>query len=113
MAHIANILYPVFLYFLISEGASLVMQLLAVSAKMDAVMRQGICSARGFAALLWYQNGKQKKTIRSRNLWVKDRNIIGIGCIVSVLLPSKQNPRAIRPQPALARQPLQHPEKTA
>ena len=88
MAHIANILYPVFLYFLISEGASLVMQLLAVSGKMDAVMRQGICSACGFAALLWYQNGKRKRALCSRKLRSKDRNIIGIGCIVSVLLLS-------------------------
>lgn len=51
-------------------------------------MRQGICSACGFAALLWYQNGKRKRALCSRKLRSKDRNIIGIGCIVSVLLLS-------------------------
>lgn len=91
MAHIVNILYPVSLYFLASEGASLVMQFLAVSAKMDAVMRQGICSACGLLVLLWYQNGKRKKTMRFGNIRGKEKanaKIIGIGCLVSIFLLS-------------------------
>ena len=54
-------------------------------------MRQGICSACGFAALLWYQNGKRKKEMRSADPHGKEIsnvNIVGIGCIVSVLLLS-------------------------
>lgn len=91
MAHIANILYPIFLYFLASEGASLVMQYLAASLKTDAVMRQGICSACGFLALLWYQQGKQKKAKGFGDIRRKekaDAKIIGNGCLMSVFLLS-------------------------